>query len=406
MDLIYRHFLAVVRWQLFGGAKPPLDKMDLMGVLKEARAQTVFTTVFPFLRNALRERNPAEYLKQQEIFLRCIMQNTNNFLEHGELHRLMTQNGIPYCTLKGMASARYYPDPSLREMGDVDYYIREQDFERAKQLVLSAGFEIEHGDDGLAKHLAFHRDPISIWEQHRSYDTPAGAVGERIQTEIDRLTEASEVITLDGVTCRVPDAFHHGLIMLLHVIAHMTGEGIGVRHLCDWAVFVNTFSNDTFATLFETKLKSYGLWRFAQILTMVSERYLGIAHKAWAQASDVSEKYLEGVMEDILRGGNFGKKDMNRYREIKYIANRGKRTVDNKPVLVQVFSTLNQKTYADYQWLERHKLFLPIGWLAEGGRYAGMLLSGKRKSKGTSSMLTEASKRKAIYSKMNLFETE
>lgn len=95
--------------------------------------------------------------------------------------------------------------------------------------------------------------------------------------------------------------------MLLHVASHMMSEGIGMRHLCDWAVFADTLGNEKFVTLFEEKLKRFGLWKFAQILTLVSERYLGLVHKEWAQNPDVTEEQLEALMEDILNGGNFGK---------------------------------------------------------------------------------------------------
>ena len=169
-------------------------------------------------------------------------------------------------------------------------------------------------------------------------------------------------------------------------------------------MFVNKLGSGKFKSLFEEKLGSFGLWRFAQILTMVCERHLGIAQMDWAQCESVTDGQLDAVMEDILNGGNFGKKDMNRYREIKYISNRGTRTVDDKNIVSQVFATLNRKTYTDHPWTERYKLLLPAGWMLEGGRYIGLLASGKRKSKGTSSMLKEASKRKDIYSKMKLFE--
>ena len=405
MNSTNSQLLEILRFQLFGGEKPPVISSDTEQVLNEAQAQTVFSTVFPFFQEKLQKEGSPVYFKYQELFLGNIIKNTNNLMEHDELNRLMTENDIPYCALKGLASAYYYPDPSLRDMGDVDFLIDEKDFERAKQAVLNAGFTVDHGDQAGSLHIAFKREPISIWEQHRSVNgIPGGKTGERIKKEIVRTIATSELIEQDSASCRIPDAFHHGLIMLLHVASHMTSEGIGMRHLCDWAVFANKLGNREFVMLFEEKLKHFGLWKFAQMLTLVSERYLGMSHKEWAQNPDVTEEQLEAVMEDILNGGNFGKKDLNRYREIKYISNRGERTVDNKHVISQVFGTLNQKVYSDYPVIEKRKALLPIGWIAEGGRYAGLLITGRRKSKGTSAMLKEAAKRKDIYSKMELFE--
>ena len=406
MESKMESLLNVVRYQVFGGEKPEIKSDNASAILQEAKAQAVFLSAFPYLKDKLRKENSSEYLRQQDFFLGEIVNNTNNFMEHDELHRLMAERHIPYCTLKGMASAYYYPEASLRTMGDVDYLVREEDFERAKKVVLEAGFTLAHGDSQRGKHIAFKRAPRSVWEQHRSFDTPEGAVGKLIAGEIDMAIGTAEQITLDGATCMIPDAYHHGLIMLLHVISHLTSEGIGLRHLCDWAVFAEKLSSEAFEAIFENKLKQFGLWRFAQILTLVSEKYLGISHKAWTDKSDVSNQLLEALMEDILHGGNFGKKDMNRYREIKYISNRGERTVDNRNVFRQVMTTLNKKTFTDYTWIEKRKVFLPVGWIAEGGKYVGLLLSGKRKNKGTAAMLKEASSRKEIYSQLCLFQSE
>lgn len=43
-----------------------------------------------------------------------------------------------------------------------------------------------------------------------------------------------------------PSDFHHGLILLLHTSHNMLGERIGLCHLCDWTVFVNSFTKDKF----------------------------------------------------------------------------------------------------------------------------------------------------------------
>ena len=141
-------------------------------------------------------------------------------------------------------------------------------------------------------------------------------------------------------------------------------------------------------------------------MTLTSQQYLGISHKEWAQNETIDKEHLENVMTDILNGGNFGKKDSNRYREIKYISNRGEKTVDNKNIVSQAFGTLNRKVYHDYRRIERYRFLLPVGWAAEGGKYLGLLISGKRNSKNTTLMLREAAKRKDIYSQMKLFETE
>ena len=261
MDSIQKQLLAVVSYQLFGGVKPKINNEYLSDILKEAKAQTVFSTVFSLLQENLKNFSPKEFLRCQESFFGNVMTNTNNFMEHAQLHKLMTERGIPYVTIKGLASAYYYPDPSLRDMGDVDFLVYEKSFEMAKQAVLSTGFTVDHGADDDGIHIAFKREPLSIWEQHRCVNgVPGGLVGELIRKETDRTIETSELVELDGAVCKIPDKLHHGLIMLLHMVSHMTSEGIGLRHLCDWAVFTNSIENDEFVKLFKDKLSQFGLW--------------------------------------------------------------------------------------------------------------------------------------------------
>lgn len=404
MDEVKRSLLNTISFQLFGGEKPNISHNIILHVLKEAEAQTVFSLAFAYLQKELTIISAGDFDELNEKFYRNVILNTNNFQEHNELHELMESRQIPYVTIKGLASAYYYPDPSLRDMGDVDFLVFENDFEASKRSVLSAGFKLNHGDDDSI-HIAFNREPVSIWEQHRCVNgIPEGSVGELIREELDKTIETSELVELDGAVCRIPDKFHHGLIMLLHMISHMTSEGIGLRHLCDWAVFVNSISNDEFVGLFSEKLNSFGLWKFAQIMTATSEKYLRIEHKEWIESAELDDDLLEDVITDILNGGNFGKKDLNRYREIKYISDRNDRTVDNKSVFYQVLNSLNKKVYGDYSVISRHKMLLPVGWIAEGGKYIGLLISGKRKNKDTSAMLKEAAKRKDTYSQMDLFK--
>ena len=405
MNHVQKLLLQVIGAALFGGDLPAVDARYIEPLLTESKAQAVYSLLFNALDDQIKAALSAEkYAQYSEMNLLHVIACTRNFDEHGELHELMTAEQIPYAVIKGLASASYYPEPSLRNMGDVDFLVAPSDLSRAGKALEQAGFAVDHGDEDDGIHIAYTRPPISIWEMHRSVNgIPSGEIGTAIQAEVDHTIETAVETTCEGVLCRVPDRFHHGLIMLLHVASHMTSEGIGLRHLCDWAVFANRLGNDGFDELFEEKLTRFGLWKFAQILTLVSEKYLGIAHMEWAQNPEVTDEHLEAVMEDIMNGGNFGKKDLNRYREIKYISNRGERTVDNKNVVDQVFGTLNQKTCSDYPWIKKHKVFLPIGWAAEGGRYLALLITGKRKSKGTSAMLREAAKRKEIYSKMELF---
>ena len=409
MNDVQSLLLQVINAALFDRKTPNVAADQLMPLVDESKAQAVYPLAFSVLDSQLQEKlSPEQYADCNEEFFRYAIAGTQNFSEHGELHELMTANDMPYVAMKGLASAMYYPEPNLRSMGDVDFLVAKENVSQAGKLLESIGFAVDHGEEDDGIHIAYTRPPMSIWELHHSVNgIPNNDVGELIQAEMDKAISTDETVEVDGSTCCLPDKLHHGLIMLLHTASHLTSEGVGLRHLCDWVVFVSALSDAEFREIFEKKLKSFGLWRFAPVLTLLGIHYLGAPKRVWAleaiESHKVDDATLEGLMNDILSGGNFGFKDMNRYREIKYISDRSEGTVGKRGILRQGFKTMNDKVRRDYKALGKHKALLPVGYLAEGGKYLGLLLTGKRKSTGTKQMFKEAAERKRIYSSLNLF---
>nr|WP_316615510.1 nucleotidyltransferase family protein [uncultured Ruminococcus sp.] len=410
MNDVHSLLLQVISSALFGKKAPDVAADQLMPLVNESKAQAVYPLAFSVIDSQLQEKLSSEkYADCSEDFFRYAIAGTQNFAEHGELHELMTANKLPYVAMKGLASAMYYPEPNLRSMGDVDFLVEKENVSQAGMLLESIGFAVDHGEEDDGIHIAYKRPPMSIWELHHSVNgIPNNDVGKLIKAEMSKAISTSETVKVDGSICRLPDKLHHGLIMLLHTASHLTGEGVGLRHLCDWVVFVSALSDVEFREIFEKKLKRFGLWRFAQVLTLLGINYLGAPKRVWAleaiESHKVDDTTLVGLMDDILSGGNFGFKDMNRYREIKYISDRGEGTVGKSGILRQGFKTMNEKVRRDYKTLGKHKVLLPVGYLAEGGKYIALLLTGKRKSSGTKQMFKEAAERKRIYSSLNLFQ--
>lgn len=396
--------LNIVGAVLFGGEIPEIDLKSIDLLLDESKSQTVFPLVFSAVENQIKNSVSEEkYAEYSQLYFVNLTASVCNFAEHGELHKLMSDNDVSYTIIKGIASAMYYETPALRSVGDVDVLVGADDFEKVGCLIESLGFTRKSAEnDGV--HIAYKRPPISIWELHKQVNgIPNNVSGKLIAEEMGKAIQSAKFENIDGTTCMVPDKFHHGLIMLLHIISHLTGEGIGLRHLCDWVVYISSIDDDEFISVFECKLKEYGLWKLAKVLTLLGVKYLNAPLPDWLIEPE-DEEIIEALMEDILNGGNFGFKDMNRYREIKYISDRGDGTVKQGGIVSQGFVTLNQKVLQNYKFIDRFRLLLPFGWVIEICKYFGLLMTGKRKSSDTKKMLTEAKKRKNLYSSLGLFE--
>lgn len=304
---------------------------------------------------------------------------------HAELTELFQD--IPFTTFKGYAFAFYYPKPGYRPMGDVDLITAPEYYTEAARRLVNAGYVEENSEH--QRHKGFRKNKIEVELHSEIKGIPNGRDGiatvsataeERVRVLLSDLISTARTVDTQQGPVIIPDDFHHGLIMLLHVAGHMINDGgVGLRHLCDWAVYVSRVDVEKF----KPQLESVGLWTFACQLTAVSARYLGLSKQEWV--GDGSDDFLTALIEDILAAGNFGRKEAGRNATA-----RMKRTS---------FAEMTRRHYP-----QANTITLPIYMIAYVIRYGLLLLRGKRRFIKPSTVLS-AKGRNNLYQKFQLFET-
>ena len=376
-----------------------VEDINWQNIFAECKAQSITAFVFSTLP---KEQIPNEIYAQWKYRANIeIARNSQISYAHTMIERLFGKAEIPYVILKGCASAAFYGDPLLRTMGDVDFLVSESDFDKADSLLRENGFVADNIKHEYEE--AYTKDGI-VFELHKKVNgVPGGKVGEIVDGYFENIFEKTEVVRTVFAQYSSPSNFHHGLIMLLHVARHMVTGGIGLRHFCDWAVFVEKIGED-FPSLFEKRLKEVGLWRFACLLTQFCVRYLGCQEREWA--GEIETELLEALCDDIFAGGNFGHKDLKRSDEAKFITSRKKGGVNDDSNLKQAILTANELVRRHWKVAEKIPLIYPFGWIFFGGRYAIRAMLGKREKKNIDEIIVGAEKRKEIYKNLNLFENK
>ena len=180
---------------------------------------------------------------------------------------------------------------------------------------------------------------------------------------------------------------------------------MGLRHLCDWAVFQNSFNKDDFCSIFKNLLKSVGLWQFTLVLSDVCVRYLGcpVILPVTEEISELSDKFIE----DIFSSGNFGQKNEDRSHESLLISSPEQKN-DEKHItmILQAVRSVNEIVYRNWPFVRKFKVFLPVGWLFFGVRYVSRSLMGKRPSIHLKSVLSEAHSRIEFYNRLIIFDID
>ena len=399
MNEIQDTLIHILADRLFGMRFDAPADMDCAAVLTEARQQAVFPLAFSFLENRLTEGEL--YQQARKLDAEYQASGIRNLHDHCELHALLSEHGIPYVVLKGQASAAYYPDPMLRAMGDVDFLVDRGQVDRTDELLVQNGFKKLRGAEKHECHWAYRKDRESL-EMHWDVPGMPETANEAIKGYLADIMENRRMLQTVGGEFAIPSPFHHGLVLLLHTISHMTASGVGLRHLCDWLVFENSMTEEDFVSTFEKPLKDVGLWTFARVLSKIGVMYFGCEERDWcAEEEDV---VCAAFLEDIFAGGNFGTKDRTRGSQAKLIRNNVTKKVSDGDVMGDLFVSINEKAKKDYPAMKKNPILLPAGWAIVCVQYLFRVAGGKRNSVFDRTMLTAAADRKKLYSKLKLFE--
>lgn len=283
-----------------------ISDIDFSALYKEAKVQRVEGIVFSVLPNNLPDDCDDVYGEWYTRTMYTVSNNINVSNSHAQINNLMQKNGIPYCIIKGCASSVHYPSPVYRSMGDVDFLVKPSDVEKTAAVLKANGFEMAEDAEEHSYHVAYCKNKIH-YELHYAIAEEVDGYGSSADFAEEVLKEA-EVLPLyknlgDIVVCSEK---HHCLIMLAHMKKHMVMYGMGLRHLCDWAVFINKFSSEEFTDKFKAAIEEAGFWKFAQAMSQISAIYLGADYKDWFGKAD--GKNSAELMEYIFASGNFGRK--------------------------------------------------------------------------------------------------
>ncbi len=376
------------------GRKVDLDEDGLNAVWCEAYAQAVTLMAFHNSKEEILESEKCGYIRKK--LAKNLATNAKIDFEHIRICNIMKNAGIPCTILKGYASALYYPDSLMRSMGDVDFLIDTDNFEEANKILADNGYEATGKNHDV--HDVFLGNICRCEMHFQPSGIPHGKAGVKVRKYLSGLLENSETVQTELGELTVPSDYHHGLIILLHMCHHLTGDGLGLRHLCDWAVFLNSIGEEKFLRMFEKTFKSIGLWEFAKTMTFISCKYLGLPDMEWAK--DTDEKLADYILIDIIIGGNFGQKHADRSHESLFISSKNEKEAS---MLKQFFISANSIVYKNWKSAKKFKILLPFGWIFFGGRYIIRSILGKRPKIRPNKVAKEASERIDIYSGLNLF---
>ena len=238
-----------------------------------------------------------------------------------EVSRLFEKAGFKTCVLKGQGNALLYPEPLLRNSGDIDLWVNGE-----TDAVI--GFVKERYPNVSSKISSHHIDfPVFQEISVEVHYVPTYSLVRKFQSNLNQYIEDCKPrqfdnpVRLIGVdnTINVPTDDFNMVFQLSHMQRHFFGTGIGFRHIIDYYYLlkrVNTYVTISQKRELKEVLVALGMLKFASAVMWVLKEVL-LMEENW-MICEPDEKRGKLLLDEIMRTGNFGYGDQ---RKIKKLSN-------------------------------------------------------------------------------------
>ncbi len=368
-DIILTDILgAAIRNREFNFEKYKSGSINWSDIYAEASAHQVHTLIYPIIKKLDSQIGPnATLMARWNIsVISCGAQMICDEVWLGEVIEALDNAKIQTMVLKGMAVNKCYPYPELRTMGDADILVHESDIDGATEILRELGYIAEK--DQKTKHIEFFKkNSISI-ELHRlliDYDFMRNK--ESFHTEI---WESPVEINIGMAKAKALSWEMQVLHLCLHMAAHITYGGFGLRQLCDLVMVVEKKIEQINWDIIVGKAIYYGVEQFVfAIFTVCNNLFNMEVPSAILNMNNVSKEKVDELIEDIFLSGAFGKKDMKRSAANVLVnnSNVAKDLEDknnfSKAVRILFPTREMMAKRCKYLYVKKNPMLLPFAWI-------------------------------------------
>ena len=232
-------FFGILRSVVWGTTVEVPADTDWQGVLNLAARQKCLHA-FSIWAKTHKIATPFDKQLQPAIFAVMARAVRLNHLA-ADVIALLSEHRIPATLIKGYSLSALYPDPDMRDFGDVDIYVGEDNYLRAAEIVTAAFPEAYwHSETygGIHYILVLDESQDRVVELHRVtmefHDQKANTLYQNFTRK--HLGVTDNKIDVYGQAMPVPCPAYNALYVFMHAWHHFESTGVGFRQLADWAL--------------------------------------------------------------------------------------------------------------------------------------------------------------------------
>lgn len=304
------------------------DNIDFSEVYRLAEEQSVLGLVLDGLEYS--DVKPPQVLLLQWIGEVQMIEQRNKAMNAyiaGLIDKLRKED-VYAILVKGQGIAQCYEKPLWRCSGDIDLFLSEDNYQKAKTFLMPLASSVEE-EYVREKHLGL---TINEWVVELHGHLYSG-LSSRVERELDQLQKdtfyGGQVRSwMNGQTqIFLLKAENDAFYVFTHMLQHFYKGGLGLRQICDWCRLLWTYKESLNPGLLESRIRKAGLMSEWKAFGALEIEYLGFP-KEYMPLLDVRSKKedvrwrkkADRIMEFILKSGNMGhNRDMSHFSKYPYL---------------------------------------------------------------------------------------
>lgn len=215
-----------------------------------------------------------------------------------EMAGFYNSHGLKMMVLKGYACSLDWPKPNHRPCGDIDIW-QFGEYKKADELLKK--------EKGIIVEEDQHHHTIFNWggfmvENHYDFinvhSHQSSKALERVFKELGK--DDSNWVEIHGEKVYVPSPNLHALFLLRHAASHFAAEGVTLRHLIDWAFFIEKHSKEVDWKWLMQITDEYRMRDFFNCINAICVEDLGFSVSMFPSVQfipNLKEKVLSDILE-------------------------------------------------------------------------------------------------------------
>ena len=211
----------------------------------------------------------------------------------GDLSAFLWEERFRIMVLKGYGLSLDYPIPAHRPTGDIDLYLYGRGEEADARIQAKLGIEVKQEGD---KHSRFRYQGLSV-ENHASFLSVVEHPSLRgIEAFLKQEAQNAPVVKLGDAEICIPSPTMNAVFLPCHMASHFVFEGMPLKQLVDWAVFVMRHGKEVDWKIVRHLAEQAGSFEFFRAMNGIAASYFGVSSEClpdWGQDVPLEKRIWE-----------------------------------------------------------------------------------------------------------------